>query len=205
MQLKKILRFFFFLMIAAVLTILASIPVKIAWTQKQNPQPQAIFMLGGNFERDRATAEFAKEHPNLPIWISGVYSKTRKIFAEANINPQRLHYDNRATDTVTNFTTMVKPFQNNDIRHVYLITSDYHINRSRAIALIIFGSRGIIVTPMAVPSQRKPETKLHIARDVARSLLWLFTGRTGASFNPKLSLAEPENCFFWNHQNRLGC
>jgi len=188
---KKIFRFFLLLAIVTVLIILGSIPVKIALTQVQVPHPKAILMLGGNLDRDHLTADFAQKHPNLPLWISvGYRNRSRQIFAKANINPDRLHYNNRATDTVTNFTTMVEPLQKNDIRHVYLITSDYHMARSRAITTIVFGSRGIIITPVEVSSNRKPETKLHIARDVVRSIIWLFTGFTGASLNPRLSTAN---------------
>jgi uncharacterized SAM-binding protein YcdF (DUF218 family) len=189
---KKLLHFFFFLGIAFILAILGSIPVRIALTQAQFPEPQAIFMLGGNLNRDRATAEFAQKHPQLPIWISVGYPEGRQFFAEANIDPNRINYDNRATDTVTNFTTLLEHFQQNQIRHVYLITSDYHMARSLTIATVIFGSRGIIVTPVAVPSKHEPETTLHIARDLVRSVLWLFTGRSGASLNPRLAMAIAE-------------
>ncbi|MHC5722289.1 MAG: YdcF family protein, partial [Nostoc sp.] len=70
---------------------------------------------------------------------------------------------------------------------IYLITSDYHMKRARAIAAIVLGSQGIAVTPVEVPSQGdKSETLVRILRDCGRSLLWVVTGRTGASFNPRL-------------------
>ncbi|AFZ49089.1 YdcF family protein [Dactylococcopsis salina] len=144
-------------------------------------------MLGGGRDRERFTAEFAQKHPSLPIWISVGSRKAPEIFANAAINPTRIHYDDRATDTVTNFTTIIEPFQDNNLDHVYLITSDFHMRRSRAIATVVFGSRGIIVTPVAVPSKREAEKNTRIARDVVRSLLWVFTKRTGASLNPSLS------------------
>ena len=59
--------------------------------------------------------------------------------------------------------------------------------RSRAIATLVLGSRGIAVTPISVPSTgRQPESKLRIARDCIRSLVWMLTGHTGARFNPDL-------------------
>ena len=190
---QKLLRFLFLIAVTIIFTVVGTIPVRIAITKVQVPEPQAILMLGGSLDRDRATAKFAKKHPNLPVWISAGYSRSREILAKANIDPNRIHYDNRATDTVTNFTTMVQPLKKHEIRHVYLITSDYHMRRSRAIGTIVFGSRGIILTPVTVSSKREPETTVHVARDVGRSLIWLFTGRTGASLNPRLDSVRKQS------------
>lgn len=103
------------------------------------------------------------------------------IFQTAGIDEQRLHVDTRAVDTVTNFTTLVKDFSQQKIQHIYVVTSDFHMPRARAIATIVLGSQGITFTPVPVPSPYKPEPKIEILRDSFRSLFWLFTGRTGAS------------------------
>ena len=192
---RRVLRFLVLIVVTILFTVLGSIPVQIAITKIQVPEPQAIFMLGGDFSRDRATAELGKKHPNLSIWLSGVYGGTRKIFVETNIDPSRIHYDDRATDTVTNFTTMIKPLQAKQIRHVYLVTSDYHMRRSLMIATIVFGSRGMIVTPVPVPSQREEETLLRAIRDLGRSIVWLFTGRTGASLKGRFNTATTGSYF----------
>jgi len=42
-------------------------------------QPQALLVLGGATERERFAAQFAREHPNLPIWVS---SGSNPEFAE---------------------------------------------------------------------------------------------------------------------------
>jgi hypothetical protein len=53
---------------------------------------------------------------------------------------------------------------------------------------LVLGSRGIAFTPISIPSDRfVPESPLRILRDTGRSILWLTTGRTGASFNPRYS------------------
>jgi len=181
------LRFILTVLVVAFLFVISIIPIRIAVVYSHTPQPQAIFMLSGNIDRVDFTAKFAKKHPNLPIWVSKGSSRVRNGFKEINLNPNRLHYDDRATDTVTNFTTMVEPLQEHDIHHVYLITSDYHMARSRAIATVVFGSQGIVVTPIPVPSNRDPEATIRVARDIGRSLVWLLTGRTGASLKPQLS------------------
>jgi uncharacterized SAM-binding protein YcdF (DUF218 family) len=96
-----------------------------------------------------------------------------------------LHLDGRATDTVTNFTTLVEDFVRQKLQHIYLITSDYHMKRARAIASIVLGSHGIAVTPVEVPSQGdKSESLVRVLRDCGRSVVWILTKRTGASFNP---------------------
>jgi hypothetical protein len=61
------------------------------------------------------------------------------------------------------------------------------MRRAKAIAsivLIVFGSRGIAITPVAVVSKGESlESFVRVLRDCGRSVLWLFTRRTGASFN----------------------
>lgn len=72
------------------------------------------------------------------------------------------------------------------IQHIYVVTLDYHMPRSLAIAAIVLGSRGIFVTPVAVVSDQPAlESPVRIARDCVRSVLWLLTGLTGASFRSR--------------------
>lgn len=144
-------------------------------------QPEAIFVLGGHEDRERFAAQLALTHPNLPVWVSSGSPQgyVTKIFTNAGINRDRLHLDYQAKDTVTNFTTLVQTFKSQGIDSVYLITSDNHMNRARVIGEIVFGTQGIIVKPMAVPSHDSPEPVEKIVRDGGRSLLWLLTGKTG--------------------------
>ena len=65
------------------------------------------------------------------------------------------------------------------------------MRRSRAIATIVLGSEGIVVTPIAVPSSGdRSESLIRVVRDGGRSLLWIFTNRTGASLNPRLKVIQ---------------
>jgi uncharacterized SAM-binding protein YcdF (DUF218 family) len=180
------------LAIAALLFMLLSIiPIRLAIASYQFPTPQAIFTLGGGQERESFTAQFAQKHPVLEIWVSSGTNptKTRKIFKAAGIPQERLHIDCRAIDTVTNFTSLVADFEERNFKHLYLITASYHMQRAKAIAAIVFGSRGIVVTPVPIYHQRPdsghpPESLLRTFRDSARATFWLLTGRTGASLNP---------------------
>ena len=169
-----------------IIILLLMIPVRLAIAYTHAPQPQAFFTLGGDPAREQFTAELAQWYPSLEIWVSSppIPEKTRKTFQALDIPNTQLHIDTHAVDTVTNFTSLVSDFKKQQIQHLYLITSDFHMPRAKAIATLVLGSQGIAFTPLSVPSDRPKETILHIIRDIARSLLWIFTGRTGASFNP---------------------
>ncbi|BBA79308.1 hypothetical protein RGRSB_0772 [cyanobacterium endosymbiont of Rhopalodia gibberula] len=144
-------------------------------------QPEAIFVLGGHEEREYFAAQLATRHRDLPIWVSSgsPQSHAKRIFREAGISSARLYLDYQARDTVTNFTTLVDTFKKQGIDSVYLVTSANHMNRARVIGEIVFGTQGIILKPMAVECDRPPEPFKKILRDVARSLLWVGTGKTG--------------------------
>lgn len=140
-------------------------------------------------------ARFWHTHCHLDIWVSDYawnLDVNRRIFHSFGVPNQRLHLDGRATDTVTNFTTLLEDFVRQKLQHIYLITSDYHMRRARAIASIVFGSQGIVLTPVEVPSLGdKSETLVRVLRDCGRSMVWILTGRTGASLNPGLNCRNP--------------
>jgi uncharacterized SAM-binding protein YcdF (DUF218 family) len=184
---KKYWGFYCILLIilSFVLLVLVSIPVKIAIARFQQPIPQAILTLGGDTQREVFTAQFAKTHQYLPIWIStgSVPNVGRKIFQDAGILETQFHLDRRATDTVTNFTTLVEDFKKQHIKHLFLITSDFHLPRAKAIAFLVLGSQGIAFTPVSIPTDQQPESKLKIARDITRAFIWIFTKHTGSSLD----------------------
>ena len=146
-------------------------------------QPEAIFVLGGEPDREEFAAQLALDHPNLPIWVSSGSPKdyARRIFTKAGIKRDRVHLDYRAVDTVTNFTSLVDELKAKGIDSVYLITSDDHMRRARVIGEIVFGSRGIILKPVSVPRGRSPETIDKSIRDGFRAILWVTTGYTGST------------------------
>ncbi len=166
-----------------------ALPVLIWWgyeeVKTQLVQPQAVLVLGGStkkLEREKFTADFARKHPDLPIWISGGSPPryTQKVFAKAGVDPKRLHMDYEAVDTVTNFTTLVDDLQARGIKSVYLITSDFHMRRAAIVGDIVLGSRGIKFKTVSVPSETPSEPIEKSLRDGARAIVWLATGYTGA-------------------------
>ncbi len=182
---------FWRLFLTTVLVILVGwIPVHIAIARLFVPLPEAIVVLGGHPHRMTFAAQFWQQQTDLDIWLSGVGVDNpgyRQIFQNAGVPESQLYFEVRSTDTVKNFTEMRAELVARGLRHVYLITSDYHIRRSWAIAFFVFGSRGMIVTPIAVPSQGvPPESPGRVIRDCLRSILWIFTGYSGADLNPDL-------------------
>ena len=167
---------------------LVNIPIRLVFASYKAPQPQAILTLGGGSIREEFTASFARSHPSLDIWVStGIPPKqATNIFHAAGINLERVHLDYRAANTVTNFTSLVKDFKSRKIHNLYLITSEFHMRRAKAIATFVLGSQEITFTPVPIPSNQPKESILHVMRDTGRSLIWVFTGRTGASLNPDL-------------------
>jgi uncharacterized SAM-binding protein YcdF (DUF218 family) len=166
--------------------IITSGPLWFCYREWQNSwlEPEAIFVLGGGIKREPVAAKLAKKHPNIPIWVSGGTPQdyAKGVFGKESVNLNRLQLDYRATDTLTNFTSMVDKLQASGVKSVYLVTSDYHMNRSRLVGEIIFGSRGIAVKPVSVKSDRPDEPWIKVAVDGVRAFLWLATGRTGASW-----------------------
>jgi uncharacterized SAM-binding protein YcdF (DUF218 family) len=177
------------LIVLGLIFLIGIIPLQLIVTLDRVPKPQAILVLGGDMQRIPYAAQLARQHPHLNIWMSDyrfMYDVNKSLFQQAKIAPERIHYDFCATDTVTNFTCTVKNFIERDIFYVYLVTSDYHMRRAKTIATLVFGSRGIAISPVPVPSSSgQSETMTRALRDGFRSFLWIFTGRTGASLNPR--------------------
>ncbi len=160
--------------------------------QQQFLDPSVALVLGGAPEREQFAAQFAKEHPNVRIWVSSGSNPeyARWVFDQAEVPNEQWALDYQAVDTVTNFTTLIDKLEDRQIDQVYLITSDYHMRRASVVAQIVLGSRGIGFKPVAIPTEVDPENAETIAREVrdgARSLLWVITGRTGSQWKPTMS------------------
>lgn len=154
--------------------------------------PDAIVVLGGAEARERYASQLAKQHPSLPIWVSSGSPRwyAERIFQQEGIARDRVHLDYRAQDTVTNFTTLVDDLKAQKIDSVYLVTSDNHMRRARVIGEIVFGSRGIVLKPVAVPTGLPAESWSKALRDGGRAVLWVATGYTGASLRHRDQLLD---------------
>jgi uncharacterized SAM-binding protein YcdF (DUF218 family) len=147
------------------------------------PEPKAVLVLGGEPLREQFAAEFAKQHPGLPIWVSGGSNPeyAEWIFREAGVSQQWVHLDYSAVDTLTNFTTIVDKLKSQQINSVYLITSDYHMRRSQWVGQVVFGSRGIQFQPVSIPTGKPSEPIEKAIFDGLRAAVWVATGDTHIS------------------------
>lgn len=148
------------------------------WTKAN--APQAILVLGGAPAREKFAAVFANQHPKLPVFVSSGSPEeyAHYVFDQAGVPRQRIHLNYKAVDTVTNFTTMLPELESRQVKDVYVITSDFHMPRACLIGQIIFGSRGIRVHPVSIPSNQPAEPTTKYLRDGFRSVWWAVTGNS---------------------------
>lgn len=143
--------------------------------------PQAALVLGGEPRREQFAAEFARQHPHLPIWVSGGSNPeyAEWVFQQAGVSENLVHLDYKAVDTLTNFTTLADKLRSQGITSIYLITSDYHMRRAEWIGQVVLSSRGIQFQAIAIPSGKTQEPLQKAIFDGARAVLWVITGNTG--------------------------
>ena len=144
------------------------------------PPPQMILVLGGDVERERVAGEIARRD-GLPVLVSGGSNPeyAHWLFGRQGLDAGRVQLDYRATDTLTNFTSIVDELKRAKVRHVLLVTSSDHMERAMLVGRLVAGSRGIGLTPVAVPCGERcqPEGWRKIWGDGARAALWVLTGR----------------------------
>jgi uncharacterized SAM-binding protein YcdF (DUF218 family) len=162
------------------------------------PPPQMILVLGGDVERERMAGELARRD-GLPVLVSGGSNPeyAHWLFGRQGLESGRVQLDYRATDTLTNFTSIVDELKRAKVRHVLLVTSSDHMQRAMLVGRLVAGSRGIGLTPVAVPCGERcqPEGWRKIWGDGARAALWVLTGRdlkswAAARFGPLLEQAR---------------
>ncbi len=142
--------------------------------------PQQILVLGGDLRREQVGAGLAA-YSHLPVLVSGGSNPeyAHWLFEHHGVRPERLRLDYRARDTLENFTTVVDGLRQRGIRHVLLVTSTDHMDRALLVGRIVAGSRGIRLTPMAVPCEPwcLPEGRRKVWGDGLRAAVWVLTGR----------------------------
>mgnify|MGYP003337652519 CR=1 FL=1 len=148
--------------------------------QPAPPPPQLILVLGGDVDRERVAGELARRD-GLPVLVSGgsnpEYAQWQ--FGQQGLGQGRVQLDYRATDTLSNFTSVVDELKRAKVRHVLLVTSSDHMNRALLVGRLVAGSRGITLTPVSVPCGElcHPEGRRKVWGDGLRAGLWVLTGR----------------------------
>lgn len=137
-----------------------------------------VLWLGGNWKRGYHAAEVAKSLPGSILLISseGNQKGCFQITDAAQLNRERVIWDDAAWDTVTNFTLTFKRIAALAPRHVVVVTDGFHMRRSMAIGRVVYAGTGIALKPSpSSPAERQEPDKL-VQQDVLRALLWRATG-----------------------------
>lgn len=129
----------------------------------------------GSKTRDAALRACANA-TSLPLLVSSAALRGVAPFVALGVSRSRVTADDTATDTVTNFSTSLPLLHTCGARHVLVLTSEPHAARAAAVAALTLGARGLgwTVVPLRCPGAA--ESRLRLARDVARSALWALTG-----------------------------
>ena len=151
------------------------------WWWPTPPPPQLILVLGGDVARERHAAALA-EQLGLPVVVSGGSNPeyAHWLFEQRQgLPPGQVQLDYRATDTLSNFTSLVDDLRRARIRHALLVTSSDHMDRALLVGRIVAGSRGISLTPEPVDcaDRCQPERRRKVWGDGLRALWWVLSGR----------------------------
>lgn len=139
-----------------------------------------ILELGGNAARLYKVLELAEENTSAEIIISSEGSPDHVVglLRGAGINDDRFLLDFKAWDTVTNFTETVKLIKSFKPKNLYVVTDQFHMKRSMAIANAVYFLSGIriIPSPYMGSEPHDPEPGELIRDDRIRAWLWRLTG-----------------------------
>jgi uncharacterized SAM-binding protein YcdF (DUF218 family) len=164
---------------------------------------EAILVLGGSYgSRERHAFALARkldekteqnknlqktDFPPIKIWISTGRPKQEivNISKQFDIPLDRVILDNRAIDTVTNFSSLAELLYNDQVTRVHVVTDYGHIKRSMTIAHLILGYYGIetVASPSSTDVPRPSEWRIRRWRDYARCVMWFYTSKSGARLN----------------------
>ena len=138
---------------------------------------KVILHLGGNPNRIYKTIEVDKDHPTAKIIIS---SEANHLFlkdqlSKNNIDLKRVIFDDAAYDTVGNFTDTWPTVKKLRATKVYIVTSNWHMERAIAIASIVYFLRGIEIIRCSWSDNDRPDPG-SIKWNVMRTLKWRFLG-----------------------------
>ena len=129
----------------------------------------------GSAARDAALHACANA-TSLPLIVSSAALRGVAPFVAAGIARSRVTADDSATDTVSNFSTALPLLRALRARHVLVLTSEPHAARAAAVAALTLGSCGLGATIVPLASPGAAESRLRLARDVARAALWALCG-----------------------------
>lgn len=139
-----------------------------------------ILSLGGNTARNLTAAKVATEFPDAVVLVSseGDPDGVASIYRALNVDMSRVFFDFKAWDTLTNFTLTQPWVLSHKPKKLYVVTDDFHMERSMRIGKITYLWKGVDVEERRHPSERQSEPEEWVKWDTLRSLWWRVTGKT---------------------------
>lgn len=137
-----------------------------------------IIHLGGTWRRAEAAAKLAnslEEDYIIVVSSEGHEDKFRAIYREAGIPDDKVIHDTAAWDTVTNFTHTYKLLRKLGITKLYVVTSDFHMERAMAIATEVWGGR-VPIESVSWPTKQHDRVDIYVTDDRWRSRVWRLFG-----------------------------
>ena len=134
-----------------------------------------ILHLGGSMLRGTRVLELKQQYPDADILVSSEGGDPVLWYEKRGATAV---HDTEAWDTVTNFTyTFDRIKSEYDPKRIIVVTHDWHMPRSRAIAEAVYLFRGVelVYEPYLDGSQRDSDRN-YLPLDFLRALLWRFTG-----------------------------
>ena len=134
-----------------------------------------ILHLGGDPRRADKCIELANLYPDTPILVSSEGGDMLKYYTDRGINPERVFIDMLAWDTVTNFTATLKRVRKEfKAKKVFVVTTDFHMERAMKIANAVYWMRGI--RPVPVMSVSPTHKEKYVRQDQIRAWIFRLTG-----------------------------
>ena len=139
-----------------------------------------IFELSGNPSQMKTAITLAKIYPNTQIIISSESNPVgvNDMLEAAGISEDKYIFDYNAWDTVTNFTKTLQLVKSYKPENVYVVTDQFHMRRSMAIARAVYVLQGINLHPVPyLGTTSKGSEDDHLVKtDRFRAWLWRLTG-----------------------------
>ena len=139
-----------------------------------------IFELGGTPSRMKTAIALAKIYHDAQIIISseGNPVGVNDMLEAADISEDKYIFDYNAWDTVTNFTKTLQLVKSYKPENVYVVTDQFHMRRSMAIARAVYVLQGINLHPVPYlgTTSRGSEDDHLVKTDRFRAWLWRLTG-----------------------------
>ena len=139
-----------------------------------------ILHLGGTWARACTAADLAQYLDDYLVIVSseGNEEGFRAVYEKAGIPADKVIHDQAAWDTVTNFTHTYRLLISLGVERLFVVTSDFHMPRARAIAKAVWGGRikelHFIEHPHSSKSAKSDAKYIFIDR--LRAIIWRWTG-----------------------------